>query len=73
MTETAPVWPRRRVGHMLRYKPAYGYVVNRLRCRVCNYEHIAVYPENIQDEDNQECPKCRAMACEPMPDNEQRG
>jgi len=41
-----------------------AWCMAKVKCAVCNYEHISVYPEAIEDEDNQECPNCGMMACE---------
>jgi len=41
------------------------WCVALVKCLICNYEHVSVYPEEIEDEDSQECPNCGQMACEP--------
>ena len=41
-----------------------GWLASTMKCRVCSHRHISVYPENIFEEDNQECPKCHARAAE---------
>lgn len=34
-------------------------------CRVCDHEHVAVWPETA-DETALECPHCHSMSCEPQ-------
>lgn len=43
-----------------------GWLVATVECRVCSHRHISVYPASILEEDNQECPNCHAMSCEPV-------
>lgn len=47
-----------------------GWLVALCKCRVCGKEHVSVYPEDIWEEENQECPTCHAMAAEPMEDGD---
>jgi hypothetical protein len=46
------------------------WITSLLKCRICGTTHVAVYPSDIDDEDNQECPECGNMGCEPVDDNE---
>jgi hypothetical protein len=40
-------------------------------CRLCGHRHMAVYPCDIIEEENQECPRCRHMTCEPEDDDQE--
>lgn len=45
-----------------------GWLVAWVVCRMCKHRHVSVYPAAIMEsiEDNQECPKCHNMTCEPV-------
>lgn len=45
--------------------PEPGWMAAICVCRVCSHRHVSVYPADITEEDNQECPRCHAMAAEP--------
>ena len=34
-------------------------------CRLCGDRHVSVYPADIAEEENMECPTCGHMTCEP--------
>ena len=37
-----------------------------VKCRLCGHEHVSVYPENIDNENEQECWKCGKMTAAPV-------
>lgn len=43
-----------------------GWLAAMCECRVCSKRHVSVYPTDIREEENQECPRCKAPACEPV-------
>lgn len=40
--------------------------VAMVECRICGHRHISVYPDNIKEEENQECTNCHNMTAEPI-------
>lgn len=45
-----------------------NWCTGMLECRMCGDRHVSVWPEEIMDEDCQECPNCGHMTCEPIED-----
>ena len=45
----------------LRKEP--GWRTERVKCRICGYEAVAVFPEDVLDEDRLECAECGHMTC----------
>lgn len=42
------------------------YVWTKVKCRICQYEFMTIYPDNIFDETILECEDCGHPCCEPV-------
>ena len=40
------------------------YIWTKVKCRICQYEFLTVYPDNIFDETILECEACEHPCCE---------
>ena len=46
------------------------YFWARVKCRICEYEFLTVYPDNVLDESCLECESCTHLCCEPVANDE---
>lgn len=51
------------------FDPDDRYMIVMCKCRMCEHEHMSMYPLNTFDPDCQECPNCEHMTCEPVTDD----
>ena len=49
----------------MKTEPKTGWKTVTVKCRICGHEHVAVYPEDVLDEECIECHKCGHMTCGP--------
>lgn len=45
------------------------YMIVMCKCRMCEEEHMSIYPLNTFNSDCQECPNCEHMTAEPVTDD----
>lgn len=49
-----------------KYREKRKWVASMALCAQCGNKHVAVYPTDIINEFEQQCPYCGAMACFPI-------